>query len=571
MELDEIVSEQINELPLLLGVMEQMGIRALLDQYVKPHGAWQGASVGTLVVIWLAHILSERQHRLVAVREWSAQRGETLNRLLEVTLRPTDCSDDRLANVLSMLGKASVQEELDQAMLQRWIRVYRLPTDTVRLDSTSVSVYHQETDPEGLLHLGHSKDHRPDLQQFKTMLATLDPLGMPVCAQTVAGNDNDDPLYVPAYEKAVAALGTRDVLVVGDCKMAALATRGHLAAQNSRYLCAYRPGGIKPEVDAWVQEALNHRADWQVLPGAADPDTMRCQPLAEVYEWTRAQSWTNPDTGGRHDWQERVLLVRSPRQQQAMLQRRQRRLGKLHEQLQTLCLAPRRGRKRYVDRQHLQALVDSWVEAAGMTGLVAVTLVQEMQEGQRPRWVFGEMQVDAAAWAAMEERLGWQVYLTNTSPHEYSALALIGVYHQQVIHERGFSRLKTRNLHVRPVYLRDQERIAGLMWLLCLALRVLTLTEYRLRTTLSQRGESLVGLNPAVPTQATSRPTTERVLGAFQNITLTIIQAGDRRHTHVTPLTPMQRRVLALLDLPASLYECPDACRTNSPPSLPES
>ena len=49
------------------------------------------------------------------------------------------------------------------------------------------------------------------------------------------------------------------------------------------------------------------------------------------------------------------------------------------------------------------------------------------------------------------------------------------------MHERTFSRLKTRNLHLRPVFLRDETRIAGLVWLLCLALRVLTLTEQRLR------------------------------------------------------------------------------------------
>jgi hypothetical protein len=33
--------------------------------------------------------------------------------------------------------------------------------------------------------------------------------------------------------------------------------------------------------------------------------------------------------------------------------------------------------------------------------------------------------------------------------------------------------------------------MAGLLWLLCLALRVLTLTEYRVRTALADRGEEL--------------------------------------------------------------------------------
>jgi hypothetical protein len=49
---------------------------------------------------------------------------------------------------------------------------------------------------------------------------------------------------------------------------------------------------------------------------------------------------------------------------------------------------------------------------------------------------------------------------------------------------------------------------------------VLTLTEYRLRTALAERGEELAGLNPASRTQSTACPTTERVLDAFTSITL---------------------------------------------------
>ena len=162
-----------------------------------------------------------------------AERTQTCNTLLGITLRDTDCTDDRLANVLTMLGEAPTQARLDAAMLQRWVRVYRLPTETMRLDSTSVSVYHDPRDPESLLQQGHSKDHRPDLRQFKAMLATLNPLGLPLVCQPVAGHRADDGLYVSAYEAATAALGTSRVFVVGDSKMGALATRGHMVAGRS--------------------------------------------------------------------------------------------------------------------------------------------------------------------------------------------------------------------------------------------------------------------------------------------------------------------------------------------------
>src|SRR5919108_5382477 len=242
-----ITNEQINSLPLLLGILDDMGIRQVIDTHITPHGNWQGASVGSVIAIWLSHILIERDHRLAFVREWANDRQQTINTLLQITLRDTDCSDDRLANILTLLGDPATQAALDAALVQRWVRVYHLPTDTVRLDSTSVSVYHDVDEPDSLLQLGHSKDHRPDLRQFKVMLATLDPLGMPLVCQVPPGNHADDPLYTPSYDSAVTALGTKSVLVVGDSKMAALATRGHMVAGESCYLCAYRPPSASDE------------------------------------------------------------------------------------------------------------------------------------------------------------------------------------------------------------------------------------------------------------------------------------------------------------------------------------
>jgi hypothetical protein len=119
-----MTNEQINSLPLLLGILTDLGIRDLLDQHVTPHGNWQGASVGTLVSIWLSHLLLERDHCLVTVRDWAADRALTINSLLGISLRATDCTDDRLANVLSMLGDPTLQATLDDALAQRWIRIY---------------------------------------------------------------------------------------------------------------------------------------------------------------------------------------------------------------------------------------------------------------------------------------------------------------------------------------------------------------------------------------------------------------------------------------------------------------
>ena len=549
-----VTSEQINSLPLLVGIIEDMGIRHLIDAHVTPHGHWQGISVGTAVTIWLSCLLQERDHRLVLVRDWATARAHTLNTLLDITLRDTDCSDDRLATILTKLGEPETQAALDAALVQQWVRVYRLPTQTIRLDSTSVSVYHDPEDPDSLLQFGHSKDHRPDLRQFKAMLATLDPLGLPLVCQLVSGERADDPLYAPAYDAAVAALGTTAVLVVGDSKMAALATRGHLVAHGSTYLCPYRPPRATAELAAWVELALAHPATWRCIE-TVDPETGEVTPIAVLDEGRRDQHWTDPATTTEHTWSERVLVVRSSAYQAGQRTLRERALTRVTEQLMGLWQPPVRGRKRYTTRFDLEQTVASWIERAGLTGIVQAPVVEEALSDGTTRWTVGAIAVDVAAWEALVARLGWQVYVSNTTVEQYAAEALVATYHQQPLLERGISRLKTRNLQIRPLYLRDEQRMAGLLWLLTVALRVLTLTEYRLRTALAERDEAVVGLNPASRSQTTRRPTTERVLAAFANLTVTTVTKAGACERYLTPLNATHRHLLILLKLPADLYD----------------
>ena len=215
---------------------------------------------------------------------------------------------------------------------------------------------------------------------------------------------------------------------------------------------------------------------------------------------------------------------------------------------------PARGRTRYRTRAALETVVSALVQKAHVEGVVEVPLEEEVRADGTSRWVVGAYRVILDAWEALIARLGWQVYVTSTTRAHYTAPALVRAYRHQVIQERGFVRLKTRTLQIRPIYVHDTQRIGGLTWLLTLALRVVTVVEYRLRTALRQRGETLVGLNPAVLTQATQRPTTERVLHAFRNITRTHIIHEGQTYEHVTPLTPLQEQILSLLCLPADLY-----------------
>ncbi len=105
-----------------------------------------------------------------------------------------------------------------------------------------------------------------------------------------------------------------------------------------------------------------------------------------------------------------------------------------------------------------------------------------------------------------------------------------------------------------PVYISREDHAKGLIRLLTLGLRVLSLLEFVVRQRLSEQSQPLLGLYAGNPKRATMRPTAERLLETFENITLTFLHHSGQTLRHLTPLTPLQQRILELLDLWPQVY-----------------
>ena len=160
-----------------------------------------------------------------------------------------------------------------------------------------------------------------------------------------------------------------------------------------------------------------------------------------------------------------------------------------------------------------------------------------------------------AALAEARRRLGWRLYASN-APGEVLALGpALQAYRGTPAIEQGFRRLKGRPLGLRPLYVRREDHAKGLVRLLTLALRVLTVVEHVVRQRLQATGETLAGLYAGNPTRETARPTTERLLKAFRGITLNVIQLPGQTVRHITPLSALHQRILTLLDLSDSIYD----------------
>jgi hypothetical protein len=97
-----------------------------------------------------------------------------------------------------------------------------------------------------------------------------------------------------------------------------------------------------------------------------------------------------------------------------------------------------------------------------------------------------------------------------------------------------------------------------------MALRVVTLLEFLGRRQLAAEGTKLAGLYAGNPQRTTDRPTVERLLKAFEDIILTIIEGSQQTARYVTALSPLQQRILELSDFSAVLYTLKTTPSTNN-------
>jgi len=199
----QISSERIDDIPLVLEWLKQIGIAKIIDQSLsEPHGNHQGLSFGQLSVLFLTYIISQGDHRLCAVEPWVKTHKKILELCTGWTIEYKDVTVDevarrvdRLARVVEELGlQKEACAQIEMKLGRNMIRAYQLPTEVVRADTTSFSVNHQPTEPEEdrLLRYGYSKDKRRDLLQYRQLLGTLDPTGIPLVSATLPGNGADE-------------------------------------------------------------------------------------------------------------------------------------------------------------------------------------------------------------------------------------------------------------------------------------------------------------------------------------------------------------------------------------------
>jgi transposase len=561
--------ERLDDMPLLYGFLEKMSIQSAIDTVIKPHGNWEGLSMGWVVTIWLIHITSVYNHRMDRVQEWVAKHLASLRQLTGQEVTALDFTDDRLAICLRELHHASHWQRIESLLGNRLLRVYELQSETVvRFDATVGGVYH---DPQQhkLFQVGKNKQGEYETQ-FKLMLASLDPLGLLLAIDVVAGNLADDPLYVPCYQRVKEMLAKSGLLIVGDSKMSAMNTRTAIATGNDYYLTPLPHEKSEPGLlDRLLArfQASEESLTAVFLPEDLPDDDREPDPalaIAEGFEVSRKQLEIMGQD--RIGWDERCLLVCSFNYQQTMQAGLERRLAKAEKALRQLTPTRARGKRQISDEKSLQQAIVRIEKKYKVAGLFQVAYTEEVSErkvrgyrGRSPRierkvrfQVQVERNHEAIEWAMF--KAGWRIYLTNAPPGQLSLTEAVLAYRDQYIEENIFRRLKGKMLSITPLYVQRDDHAQGLFHLLSLAARLLALGDYTARQALAEQQAELSGIYPGNPKRATPRPTMERMLEAFDNINLSVVHLAEQTLCQVTPLTAVQKRILSLLGLPTTLY-----------------
>ena len=561
-----LVTEEVDDVVLLIGHMEKIGLRKILDKHIPCHWKQRELSWGWTAVIWLAYIMSEGDHRKVKMEIYVRGVINTLSLVTGQKIEPLDFNDDRLSHLLNHLSNKELWEKIEMELAEMSIEVFELPTSTLRCDATTVSGYSEQVE-DGLMRFGHSKDN-PNLPQIKIMTGALDPLGMPLATEVVSGEKADDVLYVPIIERLKKTLKKEGLLFVSDCKGCALGTRAYISGHGDLYLSPLPlTGNTAKEMEKWITDGIGKEKDSGLEKVYKENDKGEKVLVASGYEFER-----KIEENGR-EWTERVFVIKSPAYGDQQEKGLEKRLKTAIEKIKELTPERGKGRRQITEESVLLEGIAKIAEAQRVEGLVEIKYEKEVQREEKykgkgrgsanrqkqtvekVRYQITGVSRNETKIEETKKRFGWKAFVTNARKEQMSLSEAVVYYRREYRIERIFNRLKSR-LNIAPLYVKDDDQITGMTNLLMLGVMVLTLLEFVVRRSLEKDKTGLPDLHPENKIKKTNKPTAERLLTAFSGIYLTIVKLpGGTVIKKLTTLSELQKEILQRLGLDETVYQ----------------
>ena len=144
--------------------------------------------------------------------------------------------------------------------------------DCVFFDTTSI--YFEGEGGQSIGELGHSKDHRPDLNQM-VVGVILDDHGQPVCCEMWPGNTTDVITLVPVIKRLQSRFAIGRICIVSDRGMISAATMTYLEEENIPYILGARMRRSKEVKEEVLSRAGSYREVHPEGVSTKDPSPLK--------------------------------------------------------------------------------------------------------------------------------------------------------------------------------------------------------------------------------------------------------------------------------------------------------
>jgi len=558
-----LVTHTVGAIPILQRLLRRMRLHDFLQQHLPTEDLRTKVATSRVLLLLLNNLLVSREP-VYGVAEWAREFDAELFDLQPQQIE--QLNDDRVGRCLDRMARA-LNTNLIMDVVKHVVQEFHLDLEELHNDSTTVSFSgeYPEASVEKLLAglmtpaitWGHSKDHRPDLKQLLYILTVTNDGGVPIYFQTASGNVTDDQTHQATWQMLAELVGRKDFVYVADCKLATTEQMRDIATRGGRFITML-PATRKE--NATFRERLIKQPEsieWCDLYHEFDEDGN----LQNVMQVCADEHATKEGF--------RLLWYHSLRKQTSDAASRATRLERAMNDLTALRERLAGPRTRLRVREKVAAAVDAILDERAVRKLLRVE-IEELEEesfrqasrgrpSAKTKYVREVQMRFTISWKVdgsqlARESAGDGVFPLLTNLPEWTAREVLDAYKRQPIIEKRFSQLKT-DFRVAPVYLKNVERIVGLLAVYFFALMVQSLLERELRRSMKSAKLASIPLYPEG--RPCTRPTTRRVLDYFAPLSRHTLKSPTTSNSESLPtaLTPLHRQLLELLRIPTTAYD----------------
>lgn len=401
----------------------------------------------------------------------------------------------------------------------------------VLFDLSSSFSYGRKSD---LVKHGYSRDHRSDRPQI-TYGLLCDPEGRPVAVEVLPGNTSDPKSFSRIVDRVRKRFGLKSVVFVGDRGMitSARINENLRDVEGLDWISALRTEGIRKLVDAgYVDRSLFDERD-----------------LAEV---TAEELFPG----------ERLVVCRNPILAEERGRKRAELLAATEEKLDVIVRATQRKKNPLNGEKEIGLRVGKVIGRFKMEKHFELTITADS-------FTYTRLIDKIAAEAALD---GLYVVRTSVPPSKMGSEQVVETYKSLATVERAFRSMKTVDLHVRPIFHWNDDRIRAHVFLCMLAYYVEWHMRQRLQEVLyeDEDRESAKALRKSIVAPAVRSPSAKAKdatgstasglpVQSFQDLLKDLATLCRHRiqltsggeFQQLTESTTLQRHVLELLDVVA--------------------